>query len=347
MPYAAAVTRYETMPYRRSGNTGLKLPAISLGLWQNFGGNDPFETQRALLRSAFDQGVTHFDLANNYGPPPGSAELNFAQILHSDFKTHRDELIISTKAGWQMWEGPYGGMTGSRKHLIASCDQSLTRLGLDYVDIFYSHRPDPHTPLEETLGALAQIYRQGKALYIGLSNYGPDLTQKACKIANELKVPLCLSQPNYSLLDRWIEPRLLATNSENGLGTIVFSPLAQGFLSDKYLKTIPDDSRAGRQDWLQKGLTEPKLKLIQALHDIAIGRGQSLAQMALSWTLNDPRVTSTLIGARTVEQLNNSLGALKHLKFKVSELSELDQLTREALPTIFNEPPKATGADMK
>lgn len=346
MTYSAATTRYDTMPYRRCGASGLKLPAISLGLWHNFGDIDRLDTQRALLRAAFDRGVTHFDLANNYGPPPGSSEVNFGRIFAEDFKPYRDELIISSKAGWQMWDGPYGSMTGTRKHLIASCDQSLKRMGLDYVDIFYSHRPDPHTPLEETMGALATLVQQGKALYVGISNYGPDLTQKAADILTSLGVPLLISQPNYSLLDRWIEPALLETNARNGVGTIVFSPLAQGFLSDKYLSGLPEDSRAARLDWVRAGLTDAKLALIHQLNTLAKARGQSLARMALAWTLQDARVTSTLIGARTVEQLTDSLGALDNLAFSNDELAQLDQLTREALSGIFTAPPKSTGQDL-
>lgn len=346
MTYTPDTARYTNMPYRRCGRSGLKLPAISLGLWHNFGDIDPLDNQRALLRRAFDRGITHFDLANNYGPPAGSAETNFGRILREDLRAYRDELIISSKAGWQMWDGPYGGFTGSRKHLIASCDQSLKRMGLDYVDIFYSHRPDPYTPLEETMGALVQLYRQGKALYIGISSYGPELTRAAAEILKAEGVPLTINQPNYSLLDRWIEPELLAVNDKYGAGAIVFSPLSQGFLSDKYLRDIPEDSRAARLDWVRAGLSREKLKLIRQLNDMAVGRGQSLAQMALSWTLRDPRITSTLIGARTVEQLDDSLGALKNLSFTADELALLDRLTRSALPDIFNEPPKATGQDL-
>jgi len=346
MSYYPAATRYDAMPYRRCGASGLKLPAISLGLWHNFGDINPLEMQRALLRTAFDKGVTHFDLANNYGPPPGSAECNFGRIFAEDLKSYRDELIISTKAGWQMWDGPYGSMNGTRKHLIASCDQSLKRMGLDYVDIFYSHRPDPHTPLEETMGALATLVQQGKALYVGISNYGPDLTRKAAEILKALGVPLLISQPNYSLLDRWIEPALLEINAQNGMGTIVFSPLAQGFLSDKYLHGLPEDSRAARLDWVRAGLTDAKLALIHKLNALAQARGQSLARMALAWTLKDPRVTSTLIGARTVEQLTDSLGALENLTFSDEEVTQLDQLTRDALPGIFTAPPKSTGQDL-
>jgi L-glyceraldehyde 3-phosphate reductase len=346
MTYTAAPNRYTTMPYRRCGASGLRLPAISLGLWQNFGDINPLDTQRALLRAAFDQGVTHFDLANNYGPPFGAAEVNFGRLFAQDFKPYRDELLISSKAGWQMWEGPYGSMSGSRKHLLASCAQSLQRMGLEYVDIFYHHRPDPFTPLEETLGALASLVQQGKALYVGLSNYGPALTAKAATIARGMGLPLLISQPNYSLLDRWVEPELLGLNAQNGMGTIVFSPLAQGLLSDKYLNGLPEDSRAARLEWVRAGLTDAKLGLIRELNGLAQARGQSLAQMALAWTLARPEVTSTLIGARTVAQLNDSLGALQQLAFSEAELAQIDALTRAALPQLFNAPPKTTGQDM-
>ena len=345
-PFAAADTRYSSMPYRRCGRSGLKLPAISLGLWQNFGDINPIDTQRSLLRRAFDRGVTHFDLANNYGPPFGSAETNFGRILKEDFLPYRDELIISTKAGWDMWPGPYGGMNGSKKHLIASFDQSLKRMGLDYVDIYYSHRPDPFTPLEETMGALALLYKQGKALYVGISNYNAELTKQAVAILKSEGVPLTISQPNYSLLDRWIEPDLLGTNAELGVGTIVFSPLAQGFLSTKYLKEVPGDSRAARLDWVRNGLTEATIGRIKTLNDLAQARGQSLAQMALAWTLRDERVTSTLIGARTVEQLEDSLGALDNLAFTAAELEAADQITRGD-PDIFTAPAKANGDDLR
>ncbi len=346
MPYEALDTRYSSMPYRRSGRSGLKLPAISLGLWQNFGDINPLETQRAMLRRAFDSGVTHFDLANNYGPPFGSAEINFGRIFNEDFLPYRDELIISTKAGWDMWPGPYGGMNSSKKYLIASFDQSLKRMGLDYVDIFYSHRPDPFTPLEETMGALAQLYRQGKALYVGISNYNAELTKQCVAILKSEGVPLTISQPNYSLLDRWIEPDLLATNADAGTGTIVFSPLAQGFLSNKYLQGVPGDSRAARLDWVRNGLTPEALGRIEALNEVAKTRGQSLAQMALAWTLRDERVTSTLIGARTVEQLDDSLGALLNLKFTSAELDTLDKITRGD-PEVFKAPAKASGDDLR
>ncbi|KTT74713.1 L-glyceraldehyde 3-phosphate reductase [Sphingomonas endophytica] len=325
-PYVADAERYDgRMPYRRTGRSGLRLPAISLGLWQNFGGTDVFETGRAILRRAFDRGVTHFDLANNYGPPYGSAEENFGRVMATDFATHRDELIVSTKAGWDMWPGPYGDIGSSKKYLIASCEQSLKRMGLDYVDIFYSHRVDPNTPLEETMGALVQLHRQGKALYIGISSYEPGLTARAAAILAEEKVPLFIHQPSYSILNRWIERELLATLESLGTGCIAFSPLAQGMLSDKYLRGVPDGARAARGGSLsQSMLTEQNLDAIRALDAIARGRGQSLAQMAIAWVLRDPRVTSALIGARTVEQLDDSLDAVKRLDFAADELAAID-----------------------
>jgi len=345
MSYAPNPARYDQMAYSRSGNSGLRLPKISLGLWQNFGEINALSEQRAILRTAFDHGVNHFDLANNYGPPFGAAESNFGTLLASDFKSHRDELIISTKAGWDMWAGPHGGMTGSKKHLIASLDQSLQRMGLDYVDIFYSHRPDPFTPLEETMGALAQIVKQGKALYVGISNYGAELTSKASAILAAQGVPLTISQPNYSLLDRWIEPELLAVNARHGIGTITFSPLQQGFLTDKYLINIPKDSRAARLDWVRAGMNDTVRETIHQLNALAKQRGQSLAQMALAWTLVDARVTSTLVGARTVQQLQDSLSCLKQPDFSVEELSALDRITQRN-PAIFNAPDKSTGQDL-
>jgi len=325
--YQAASDRYSgLMPYRRCGRSGIDLPAISLGLWQNFGGADVFETGRAILRRAFDRGVTHFDLANNYGPPYGSAEENFGRIMAGDFAPYRDELIISTKAGWDMWPGPYGDIGGSRKYLIASLDQSLKRMGLDYVDIFYSHRVDPKTPLEETMGALAHLHRQGKALYIGISSYSPELTKKAAAILAEERVPLFIHQPNYSMMNRWIEDGLLDTLESLGTGCIAFSPLAQGLLTSKYLKGIPEDARATKDGSFGKEvLTEENLGRIRALNAIAERRGQTLAQMAVAWSLRDPRVTSSLIGARTVEQLDNSLGALDRLDFSPEELAEIDR----------------------
>jgi L-glyceraldehyde 3-phosphate reductase len=325
MTYIAAADRYDNAPYRRCGRSGLDLPPISLGLWQNFGGDDVYETGRAILRRAFDRGVTHFDLANNYGPPPGSAEENFGKVLATDFAAHRDELVISTKAGWAMWPGPYGGIGGSRKYLLASLDQSLKRMGLDYVDIFYSHRVDPTTPLEETMGALAHAHRQGKALYVGISSYSPDLTRQAHAILRAEGVPLLIHQPSYSMLNRWIERQLLDVLDELGVGCIAFSPLAQGLLSTKYLNGVPEDSRASREgSFSQKMLTADNLARVRALNTIAARRGQSLAQMAIAWVLRDPRVTSALIGARTVAQLDDSLDALKTLDFSPEDLAEIE-----------------------
>ncbi|MDR6952398.1 L-glyceraldehyde 3-phosphate reductase [Ancylobacter sp. 3268] len=331
MTYAPAADRYAgAMPYRRCGASGIDLPLISLGLWQNFGGTDVFETGRAILRRAFDRGVTHFDLANNYGPPPGSAEEMFGRVLAADFRAHRDELIVSTKAGWDMWPGPYGGVGGSRKYLVASLDQSLRRMGLDYVDIFYSHRVDPTTPLEETMGALAQLHRQGKALYIGISSYSPALTRKAAALLAEERVPLFIHQPNYSMLSRWIEDELLDTLAELGSGCIAFSPLAQGLLTSKYLSGVPEDARAVKQASFKASmLSEDNLSRIRALNDIARARGQTLAQMAIAWVLRDPRVTSALIGARTVEQLDNSLDAVAQLGFADEELAAIDRYAQE------------------
>ncbi|MDT8759101.1 L-glyceraldehyde 3-phosphate reductase [Sphingomonas psychrotolerans] len=330
-PWHADPARYDgRMPYRRCGRSGLDLPAISLGLWQNFGGTDVFETGRAMLRRAFDRGVTHFDLANNYGPPYGSAEENFGRVMAADFAGHRDELVISTKAGWDMWPGPYGDVGGSRKYLIASCDQSLKRMGLDYVDIFYSHRVDPKTPLEETMGALAHLHRQGKALYVGISSYSPELTRKAAAILAEYKVPLLIHQPSYSMLNRWIEQELLDTLDDLGTGCIAFSPLAQGMLSSKYLNGVPADARAAKGGSLGEGLlSEANIARIRALNAIAERRGQTLAQMAIAWVLRDPRVTSALIGARTVEQLDNSLDAVNNLSFSAEELTEIDRHATE------------------
>jgi len=326
-PYLPDPARYNGgMPYRRCGRSGLQLPAISLGLWQNFGGTDVFETARAILRRAFDRGVTHFDLANNYGPPYGSAEENFGRVMAADFARHRDELVISTKAGWDMWPGPYGGIGSSRKYLVASLDQSLTRMGLDYVDIFYSHRVDPDTPLEETMGALAQVHRQGKALYVGISSYSPALTREAAAILAEHKVPLLIHQPSYSMLNRWIEDELLGTLAELGIGCIAFSPLAQGLLTDKYLRGVPGDARAAREGSLAKSqLSDENLARVRALGEVAAARGQSLAQMAIAWVLRDPRVTSALIGARTVAQLDDSLDALGRLDFSAEDLATIDR----------------------
>jgi len=327
MTYLPAADRYNgVMPYRRCGRSGIDLPAISLGLWQNFGGDDVFEAGRAILRRAFDRGITHFDLANNYGPPPGSAEENFGRVMASDFAPYRDELIISTKAGWPMWPGPYGGIGGSRKYLIASLDQSLKRMGLDYVDIFYSHRVDPNTPLEETMGALAHVHRQGKALYVGISSYSPELTRKAAAILAAERVPLFIHQPNYSMLNRWIENGLLDALAELGTGCIAFSPLAQGLLTARYLNGIPNDARITKGGSFRKEmLSDANIERVRALDAIATRRGQSLAQMAIAWALRDPRVTSALIGARTVEQLDNSLGALSRLDFTDKELKEIDR----------------------
>lgn len=325
MTYVAADDRYERIAYRRCGRSGLKLPAISLGLWQNFGGVDVFETGRAILRRAFDRGVTHFDLANNYGPPYGSAEENFGRIFASDFKPYRDELVISTKAGWDMWPGPYGNF-GSRKYLTASLDQSLKRMGLDYVDIFYHHRPDPETPIEETMGALDTVVRQGKALYAGISQYQPEGTREAAAILKRLGTPCLIHQPVYSMLNRWIEDGLTDVLGELGIGCIAFSPLAQGLLSDKYLKGIPAGSRATKNWSLpQSRITPDVVKKLKKLNAIAEKRGQSLAQLALVWVLRDPRVTSALIGARTVDQLDNSLDALTNASLGKEELAEIEK----------------------
>ncbi|EJL37835.1 putative oxidoreductase, aryl-alcohol dehydrogenase like protein [Caulobacter sp. AP07] len=335
-PYVAAPNRYDAMPYRRCGRSGLDLPAISLGLWQNFGGTDVFETGRAILRRAFDLGITHFDLANNYGPPYGSAEENFGRVMAADFAAHRDELIVSTKAGWDMWPGPYGKIGGSRKYLIASCDQSLKRMGLDYVDIFYSHRVDPTTPLEETMGALAQLHRQGKALYVGVSSYSPELTRQAHAILKAEGVPLLIHQPSYSMLNRWIEGDLLDTLEDLGVGCIAFSPLAQGMLTNKYLGGVPGDSRAAREGSLGGHmLSADNLARIQALDALAKARGQSLAQMALAWVLRDPRVTSALIGARTVAQLEDSLAALNTRGFTAEELAQIDRHATEGAVDLW------------
>jgi L-glyceraldehyde 3-phosphate reductase len=325
MTYVPASNRYDLMTYRQCGKSGIKLPAISVGLWQNFGGTRPLETQREILRRAFDLGVTHFDLANNYGPPYGSAEEHFGRIIASDFWPYRDELIISTKAGYDMWPGPYGD-GGSRKYLLASLDQSLGRMGLDYVDIFYSHRFDPNTPLEETLGALHTAVQSGKALYAGISSYSPAKTAEAAKILRGLGTELLIHQPSYSMLNRWIEPELLDVLGEEGIGCIVFSPLAQGMLTDKYLNGIPEGTRASSDSSLSTDLlNEQNLSRVRSLNEIAKRRGQTLAQMALAWTLRDPRVTSTLIGVRSVEQLEDSLGALKNLEFTPEELAEIDR----------------------
>ncbi len=330
MTYVPADDRYDHMPYRRCGRSGLQLPAISLGLWQNFGDDRPIDTQRAIVRRAFDLGITHFDLANNYGPPYGSAEINFGRLLAEDLRPWRDELVISTKAGYDMWPGPYGEW-GSRKYLLASLDQSLKRMGLDYVDIFYSHRLDPDTPLEETLGALDTAVRQGKALYAGISSYSARRTEEAIGILRDLGTPLLIHQPSYSLLNRWIEPDLLDVLGREGVGTIVFSPLGQGMLTDRYLDGIPEDSRAAREGSLSKSmLSDDNLERIRALNEIAQRRGQTLAQLALAWTLRDPRVTSTLIGASSVAQLEDNVGALDRLDFDDDELAEIETYAVDA-----------------
>jgi len=329
MSYLPDPGRYDAMPYRRVGRSGLQLPAMSLGLWQNFGENRPLQVQRAIIRRAFDLGITHFDLANNYGPPYGSAEENFGRILASDLRGHRDELIISSKAGYDMWPGPYGDH-GSRKYLLASLDQSLDRLGLEYVDIFYSHRHDPDTPLEETLGALDSAVRQGKALYAGISSYSAERTSEAAAILRRLGTPLLIHQPSYSMLNRWIEGGLLQVLGEEGIGCIVFSPLAQGLLTDRYLGGIPEGSRASRPGSMSADmLSEENLAKVRALHQVAAGRGQSLAQLALSWTLRDPRVTSTLVGASSVAQLEDNVQALRNLAFDDQELAEIDRHAKE------------------
>ncbi len=325
-PYTPNPTRYDQANFRRCGRSGLVLPAITLGLWQNFGGADVFETGRAMIRRAFDRGVTHFDLANNYGPPYGSAEENFGHILRKDFGSLRNELLISTKAGWDMWPGPYG-IGASRKYLLASLDDSLKRMGLDYVDIFYAHRPWADCPLEETMGALATAIQQGKALYVGISSYSPERTRQAHDILKSMGVPLLIHQPSYSMLNRWIEHGLLDTLDELGAGCIAFSPLAQGMLTTKYLGGVPADSRAalGNSSLLKEFLNEKNIAHVRKLNEIAQKRGQSLPQMAIAWVLRDKRVTSALIGARTVEQLDNSLDALHKLDFSPEELAEIEQ----------------------
>jgi L-glyceraldehyde 3-phosphate reductase len=330
MTYVPADDRYERMVYNRSGRSGLQLPAVSLGLWNNFGHDRPLDDQRAIVRRAFDLGVTHFDLANNYGPPYGSAEENFGRLLREDLAQYRDELVISTKAGYDMWPGPYGEW-GSRKYLTASLDQSLRRMGLDYVDIFYSHRFDPETPLEETMGALDAAARQGKALYVGISSYSAAKTREAHAILNRLGTPLLIHQPSYSLLNRWIEPELLDTLAELGVGCIAFSPLAQGVLTDKYLEGIPPGARAGRASSLSPDvLTDETMAKVRGLNEIAAGRGQTLAQMAIAWVLRDPRMTSALIGASSVEQIEANVAALNRLDFTADELAEIDRYATES-----------------
>ena len=325
--YEASPTRYDgTMTYNRCGKSGLRLPAISLGLWHNFGRVDSMDMASAMLRHAFDSGITHFDLANNYGPPPGSAETNFGKLFHANFQNHRHELIISTKAGYLMWDGPYGEW-GSRKYLLNSLDQSLKRMQLDYVDVFYHHRPDPETPLEESMGALATAVQQGKALYAGISNYPADLAAKAFKILKDLGTPCLIHQPRYSMLDRWIEDGLTDELDEHGVGCITFSPLAQGQLTDKYLQGIPTDSRAGKEDgYLQEGQVLENIDKVRALALIADARGQSLAQMALAWTLANPTVSSTLVGASSVDQLKDSLGCLNNLNFSEQEMTTINAI---------------------
>ncbi|MGD0611499.1 MAG: L-glyceraldehyde 3-phosphate reductase [Anaerolineales bacterium] len=330
MMYAADPKRYDTMVYHRVGRSGLKLPAISLGWWYNFGGLDSFENGRAMARRAFDLGVTHFDLANNYGPPPGSAEETFGLLLKKDFAPYRDELVVSTKAGYDMWSGPYGEW-GSRKHMLASLDQSLRRMGLEYVDIFYSHRPDPETPLDETMGALDTAVRQGKALYVGISNYSPEQTHAAASILRALGTPCLIHQPKYSLLERWVEDGLLDVLAEEGIGCIVFSPLAEGQLTDRYLNGVPVGARATKTErvWLTPKDVEANLGKVRPLNEVARRRGQSLAQMALAWVLRKPQITSALIGSSSVRQLEDNLAALNNLAFSSEELEAIEKILRE------------------
>jgi L-glyceraldehyde 3-phosphate reductase len=335
MTYVPAADRYEKMAFRRCGRSGIQLPGVSLGLWQNFGGNRPLETSRAIIRRAFDLGVTHIDLANNYGPPYGSAEENFGRIFESDLRGLRGELVLSTKAGYDMWPGPYG-IGGSRKYLLSSLDQSLMRMRVEYVDIFYSHRFDPETPLEETMGALDAAVRQGKALYVGISSYSAERTREAATILRSLGTPLLIHQPSYSMLNRWIEPDLLEVLGEEGVGCIVFSPLAQGLLTDKYLHGVPEGSRASQQGSMSSEmLTEETLAKVRALNEIAGRRGQTLAQMAVAWTLRDPRVTSALVGASSVAQLEQNVAALDNLTFSDEELAEIDRYATESRVNIW------------
>jgi L-glyceraldehyde 3-phosphate reductase len=342
MSYVFDANRYDGAQFRRCGRSGIVLPAVSLGLWQNFGGVDVFETGRAVIRRAFDRGVTHFDLANNYGPPYGSAEENFGEILRKDFRDYRDELVISSKAGWDMWPGPYG-VGGSRKYLLASLDGSLRRMGLEYVDIFYSHRPTMDVPLEETMGALVQAVRQGKALYVGISSYSPERTREAAHILKSEGVPLLIHQPSYSMLNRWVEKELLGTLEDLGVGCIAFSPLAQGLLTNKYLNGVPVNSRATAEGSFQMDfLSEENLKRVRALNEIASGRGQTLAQMAIAWVLRDRRVTSALIGARNVEQLDNSLDAVRKLQFTDAELNEIDRFAQEGAIDLWRDAREGT-----
>ncbi|SIT35107.1 aldo-keto reductase [Paraburkholderia piptadeniae] len=341
MAYEAASARYSDMQYRVCGKSGLKLPALSLGLWHNFGDTTPISTQREILRTSFDLGITHFDLANNYGPPYGSAEANFGRIFKDDFKPYRDELLISSKAGWDMWPGPYGQGGGSRKYILASLDQSLQRMGLDYVDIFYSHRFDIDTPLEETAGALASAVQQGKALYIGISSYSAQKTREMAKLLAEYKVPLLIHQPSYNMLNRWIEKDLLGALEETGSGAIAFTPLAQGLLTSKYLNGVPVDARvnkAGGGSLKQEHLGAQNIERVRKLNDIAQRRGQSLAQMALAWTLRDPRVTSALIGASKAEQVRENVAALKNLSFTAEELAEIDRHATEGGVNLWEKP---------
>lgn len=329
MPYQAATNRYDTMKYRRCGKSGLLLPAISLGLWHNFGHVDEYENGRKMVQYAFDRGITHFDLANNYGPPPGSAEENFGKMLKQDLMPYRDEMIISTKAGYHMWEGPYGEW-GSRKYILSSLDQSLKRMGLEYVDIFYHHRPDPNTPIEESALALDHVVTQGKALYIGVSNYQPEQTEEMVKILKELRTPFIIHQPRYSMFDRWVEDGLLDTLESNGIGSIVFSPLAQGLLTNKYLKGIPKDSRAAK-DWgflKSDHVTEQKINKVLALQKIAEARGQEISQLAIAWLLRNDVVTSVLIGASSVEQLKQNLVSIDNIEFTSQELEEIEQILK-------------------
>ncbi len=327
MAYFPSENRYDSMKYNRCGRSGLKLPAVSLGLWHNFGGVDTLENSRAIVHRAFDLGITHFDLANNYGPPPGSAEATFGLILKQDMSSYRDELVISTKAGYHMWKGPYGDW-GSRKYLLSSLDQSLKRMGLEYVDIFYHHRPDPDTPLEETMGALDHAVRQGKALYVGISNYDAKKTEEAVRILKQLGTPCVIHQPSYSMFNRWIEDGLLDVLEREGVGSITFSPLAQGVLTDKYLRGIPDDSRAAKtHGYLQEEeVTEEKLIRVRKLNKLALERGQTLAQMAIAWILRDDRVTSVLVGASKVNQIEDNVAALGNLKFSKEELDQIEQI---------------------
>jgi L-glyceraldehyde 3-phosphate reductase len=341
MSYVAATKRYEGMTYRFCGKSGLKLPVLSLGLWHNFGGHTPLETQRDIVRTAFDLGITHFDLANNYGPPYGAAESNFGRIVRDDLAQYRDELIISTKAGWDMWAGPYGQGGGSRKHVLASLDQSLSRMGIDYVDIFYSHRFDLDTPLAETMGALATAVQQGKALYVGVSSYSPTKTHEAAALLREWKVPCLIHQPSYNILNRWIERGLLDTLEREGMGCIGFSALAQGLLTDKYLNGIPSDARINRPGGgtlRREHLSENNLARVRALNEIAKTRGQSLAQMAMAWALRDPRVTSTLIGASNADQIRMNVAALKKLSFTAAELAAIDEHSQDGGLNLWEKP---------